>query len=61
MDENVPGKQKSGRDAHFSQKGFLNSDKIISYSDSLSNVSESCKVAVRKVQNMAFIRRDILW
>jgi hypothetical protein len=34
LDEKVPGKQKSGRDAHFSQKGFLNSEGIISYSDS---------------------------
>ena len=34
LDEKVPGKQKSGLDAHFSQKGFLNSVLIISYSDS---------------------------
>jgi len=44
MDENVPGKQKSGRDAHFSQKAFLNSDKIISHSASLSNVIQRKKV-----------------
>jgi len=28
LDEKVPGKQKSGRDAHFSQKGFLILEKL---------------------------------
>jgi hypothetical protein len=41
MDEKVPGKQKSGRDAHFSQKGFLNSVPIISYSYSYSNTTSA--------------------